>query len=217
MKWGREYCGMKRSIKKPMGELGFHFVGIFLAVLCLVFTGFSEGNRRISEEVSSGNGGHWTHQETDENTAEQMWIYCKKELGEIAKTINGFNLYLDSNPKRDVASSRKTLVHNPVTDLPPQLKRSLLLSLKSKRSQSCVSVTDGCQKCLSKLYGRNIHPRKTIKRCHHHQRRRSRHRSLGSAQKEPSPVSTNSPESSHKRLSQKSAIQGEMIPKKKAP
>ncbi|KVI04187.1 Actin-binding FH2 [Cynara cardunculus var. scolymus] len=208
---------MKRSIKKPMGELGFHFVGIFLAILCLFLTGFSEGNRRISEEASSGNGGRWTHQETDENTAEQVWVYCKKELGEIAKTMNGFNLYSDNNPKHDVASSRKTLVHNPVTDLPPQLKRSLLLSLKSKRSQSRVSGSDGCEECLSKLYGHNIHPRKTIKRRHYQQRRRSRHRSLGSAQKEPSPAPTNSPETSHKRLSQKLEIEHKLRPKKKPP
>ncbi|KAI3736252.1 hypothetical protein L6452_15790 [Arctium lappa] len=200
-----------------MGELGFHFVGIFLAIICLFLTGFSQGNRRISEEASSGNGGHWTHHETDENSAEQVLMYCKKELGEIAKTINGFNLYSDNNPRRDVASSRKTLVHNTVTDLPPHLKRSLLLSLKSKRSQSHVSSTDGCQECLSKLYGHNIHPRKTIKRRHHHQKRRSHHRSLGSAQKESSVATTNSPESSHKRLSQKPTIRSEVLPKKKPP
>ncbi|KAJ9550397.1 hypothetical protein OSB04_014442 [Centaurea solstitialis] len=198
-----------------MGELGFHYFGIFLAVLFLFFTGFSEGNRRISEEASSGNAGHRTHQETDENTAEQAWIHCKKEFGEIAKTVNGFNLHSDNNPKRDVASSRKTLVHNPVTDLPPQLKRSLLLSLKSKRCQSRVFGTNGCQECLSKLYSRNIHPRKTIKRPQHHQRRRrSRHRSFGSAPKVP----TDLPESSsHKRLAGKPVIKDELRPKKKPP
>lgn len=104
--------------------------------------------------------------------AEQVWICCRKELGEFTKTVKDFKLYTNDNPKL----SRKTLVHNAITDLPPQLKRSLLLCLKSKRTPSRVSGRDGCRECLSELYSRNIHPRNPPKR--------SPRGSLGPAQKD---------------------------------
>lgn len=104
-----------------------------------------------------------------------MWIYCRKELEEFN------NLYSNDNTKL----SRKTLVHNAITDLPPQLKRSLLLSLKSKRFPSRASCRDECQEFVYKLH---IHPRRTFKKHHHQRRRGGLHGSLGTARKEASQV-----------------------------
>ncbi|XP_071700644.1 formin-like protein 3 [Rutidosis leptorrhynchoides] len=141
-----------------MGALRVHFLGIFVAVFCMLVTGFSEGNRRIVNEDSSRNNGPLNFEELDEDTAEQVWIHCRKDLEEITK--------LNSND--NTKFSRKTFVHN---DLPPQLKRSLLLSLKSKSISSRASCRDECQEFVYKLY---IHP--------------SPHGSLGSTRKRASRV-----------------------------
>lgn len=58
-------------------------------------------------------------------------------------------------------------MHNAFTDLPPQLKRSLLRYLKSKKFPSHVSGQDECQECLSKVYIRNIHSTTTPTRRTH--------------------------------------------------
>nr|GEV86991.1 formin-like protein 3 [Tanacetum cinerariifolium] len=143
-----------------MGVKRVHSFGILLLaaffIFCMLVTGLSQESRVFMNEEDF-------FQEIDENTAEQVWIHCRKELEEIAKTINDFNLYSNDNPKQ----SRKTLVQNVFTDLPPQLKRTLLRSLKSEKSPSHVSDQDKCQECLSKLYVRNVHPTTTPKRRTH--------------------------------------------------
>ncbi|CAH1420056.1 unnamed protein product [Lactuca virosa] len=104
-----------------MGAIRVHF-GILLAILSIFE--FSEGNHRASETASC-NGGHWSSQNLDENTAEQVRIYCRKELGvgEITKTINKFNSKHD-----DIDTpSRKTLMHNARKELLSPVKHESLV------------------------------------------------------------------------------------------
>ncbi|KAJ0636643.1 putative formin, FH2 domain-containing protein [Helianthus annuus] len=141
-----------------MGVIRVRLFGIFLAVFCMFVTGCCGGSRRIAKEDFS------------QDTAEKVWMCCRKELEEITKTVKHFNQYSNRNPK---LSTRI-------------LKRSLLLYLKSKRSPSSISGRDECEECISKLYNQNIQSGNFHKRRYrYHQRRKARpHGSLSSARKD---------------------------------
>ncbi|XP_076927413.1 formin-like protein 5 [Bidens hawaiensis] len=128
-------------------------VGIFLAaVFCMFLTAGAVSQGFVKEREID-----------DEDTAEKVWICCRKELQQMAETIQDF--------KHSPKPSRKIL------------KRSLLLYLNSKRSSSSsASSRDECEECVSKLYDHSIQSRHS----HHPQRRPNG--PLGSARKEASPA-----------------------------
>uniref|UniRef100_A0A5B7AN39 Formin-like protein n=1 Tax=Davidia involucrata TaxID=16924 RepID=A0A5B7AN39_DAVIN len=134
------------------------FVIVFVVSLCVSTAGNSEGNRRIAETFF-GNGFAWNFRETNEHTAEQVWIHCRKELKDSAQAVEDFDLY---SPQA-------------ITDLPPQVKRTLLDCLRKKIfpihvSGEAAGSNTWFIKCLELLFRWSSVPRRYLARKWHRDR-----------------------------------------------
>ncbi|KAK3028431.1 hypothetical protein RJ639_039023, partial [Escallonia herrerae] len=121
--------------------------------------GSSEGNRKIGD-TSFADGVLWNLREIDEDTTEQVWMHCRKELN----AVGYFDLYLPqkasssySASKTDVALLKRRLIHKAITDLTPEVRQALLDCLRKKQFPSYVSENEArprtwfykCQELLS--------------------------------------------------------------------
>ncbi|CAK9187054.1 unnamed protein product [Ilex paraguariensis] len=117
-----------------MDERRVRSVVLFVVLLCVLV----EGNRKIAETFFSDEV-PWNIQEIDEDTAEQVWVHCRKELKESTEAVENFDLYLPqaaTNPtdslKSEVALLTKRIIHKVITDLRPEVKHIIGDCLRKK-------------------------------------------------------------------------------------
>ncbi|XP_017245837.2 formin-like protein 3 [Daucus carota subsp. sativus] len=103
-----------------------------------------EANRKFAERVLES-GLSSKIEDIDEDTAEQVWIHCKKELLEIMKVYDYTDFYIppSASKDQDVVESdlgilKKRILYKAIIDLPSHRKQSLLNCLDKEliRSQS---------------------------------------------------------------------------------
>ncbi|KAL1821710.1 hypothetical protein ACET3Z_016579 [Daucus carota] len=103
-----------------------------------------EANRKFAERVLES-GLSSKIEDIDEDTAEQVWIHCKKELLEIMKVYDYTDFYIPPSASKDqdmvesdLGILKKRILYKAIIDLPSHRKQTLLNCLDKEliRSQS---------------------------------------------------------------------------------
>lgn len=165
-----------------MGFTRVRFIIVFLLGF-VFFAVRSEGSRKILGNLF-GNGVNWMiSQELDQETVEQVWIHCRKELGDNTESVQDFDFYLQQAAVRsynkiypDAELLTKIKLEKAINDLPPQAKQTLVDCLRRKNfkfyaSDNKADTEVWFSKCFELFFGWSKNPRRNLKG--HHRRARS--------------------------------------------
>ncbi|KAF8391461.1 hypothetical protein HHK36_023766 [Tetracentron sinense] len=120
-------------------------VTVFVILLC-VFTGGSSESRKRTANFFFDDGVGRASPEIDEEIAEKMWINCRLVLMHMRESVEDFDLYLPeetTSGSKEINSKSRSLatgnIQKAISDLPPQIKETLLDCLRKQNLRFRVS------------------------------------------------------------------------------